>query len=186
MLLRRSAVDQVGGLFDPNFFLYYEDTDLCFRLRRGGWRIFLVPQAVVLHAFSSTAPDRAEWKGKISNNSNVYFMQKYYGTNRRQHLGARLVRCLNRGDWQPVLGCLNDGYIPPVIPVPPEWHDSWLLEIGTNHFFLPAAGLLGRGPAAHLSPELWQQLPAVDFYCRLGPPRPAWLRPAIYSFRKLP
>lgn len=43
------------GLFDPNFFLYYEDLDLSWRGHYKGWRIRYVPQSVVTHehAFSS-------------------------------------------------------------------------------------------------------------------------------------
>jgi GT2 family glycosyltransferase len=45
-----------AGLFDDDFFLYYEDTDLSWRLQRLGWRIAYEPAAVVrhIHAASST------------------------------------------------------------------------------------------------------------------------------------
>jgi GT2 family glycosyltransferase len=45
-----------AGLFDDDFFLYYEDTDLSWRLQRLGWRIRYEPAAVVrhIHAASST------------------------------------------------------------------------------------------------------------------------------------
>ena len=46
LLLRRTALEQVGGL-DERFFLYCEDVDLCFRLRRVGWDLRYEPDAVV-------------------------------------------------------------------------------------------------------------------------------------------
>jgi GT2 family glycosyltransferase len=49
MLARRSAFDQVGG-FDPAFFLYWEDADLCRRLRHAGWRTRYMPGARVEHS----------------------------------------------------------------------------------------------------------------------------------------
>jgi len=49
VLVRRRAFDEVGG-FDPGFFLYHEDTDLCLRLRRAGWRLAWQPRATVVHA----------------------------------------------------------------------------------------------------------------------------------------
>lgn len=47
-LIRREAFDQVGG-FDERFFLYFEDADLCRRLRAAGWGIGYVPGAQVIH-----------------------------------------------------------------------------------------------------------------------------------------
>jgi GT2 family glycosyltransferase len=49
VLIRRRAYDDVGG-FDTTFFLYFEDTDLCVRLRKGGWRLDWEPDAVAVHA----------------------------------------------------------------------------------------------------------------------------------------
>jgi len=48
MLLRRSAFDEVGG-FDPAYFMYFEDLELCRRLARRGWESVYVPSAVVTH-----------------------------------------------------------------------------------------------------------------------------------------
>ncbi len=48
-LARRQAWDEVGG-FDERFFMYLEDVDLCWRLRRSGWRTGYQPAAVVTHA----------------------------------------------------------------------------------------------------------------------------------------
>jgi GT2 family glycosyltransferase len=48
MLFRFEVFRQLGG-FDERYFLYYEDVDLCLRLRRLGYDALLVPQAVALH-----------------------------------------------------------------------------------------------------------------------------------------
>jgi N-acetylglucosaminyl-diphospho-decaprenol L-rhamnosyltransferase len=48
MLLRRAAVIEVG-LLDEDFFMYYEDTDLCQRLGTAGWRVYYEPTAIVRH-----------------------------------------------------------------------------------------------------------------------------------------
>jgi len=48
MLFRREVFERVGG-FDERYFLYYEDVDLCRRLRGLGYQVMLVPGARVVH-----------------------------------------------------------------------------------------------------------------------------------------
>lgn len=48
MLVRRAAFDAIGG-FDEGFFLYWEDADLCRRLRDAGWRTVYHPGVEVHH-----------------------------------------------------------------------------------------------------------------------------------------
>lgn len=47
-LVRREAFDQVGG-FDPAFFMFSEDVDLCWRIGRAGWTIVYEPAATITH-----------------------------------------------------------------------------------------------------------------------------------------
>ena len=48
LLLRRAALEQVGT-FDERFFMYFEEVDLCLRLRDAGWKVLFVPGAEVMH-----------------------------------------------------------------------------------------------------------------------------------------
>ena len=48
MMFRRSAFAQVGG-FDPNIFLYYEEMDVCWRLKKAGYQSIFYPQAKFKH-----------------------------------------------------------------------------------------------------------------------------------------
>lgn len=48
MLVRRSTIEQVGGM-DEAFFMYSEEVEWCLRIRRAGWAIFQVPAARVTH-----------------------------------------------------------------------------------------------------------------------------------------
>jgi GT2 family glycosyltransferase len=54
VLVRTAALAEVG-LFDDDYFLYYEDVDLCWRLRAAGWDVRYAPSAVVRHAHSASA-----------------------------------------------------------------------------------------------------------------------------------
>jgi GT2 family glycosyltransferase len=53
-VLRADAARQADG-FPAEFFLYYEDTDLAWRLRLAGWRIRYEPGAVVRHRHAATS-----------------------------------------------------------------------------------------------------------------------------------
>ena len=53
-LARRTAWDAVGG-FDPAYFLYFEDVDLCWRLRRAGWSTYLDAEVTVDHGFQAAS-----------------------------------------------------------------------------------------------------------------------------------
>lgn len=60
-LYRRAMLDQVG-LFDPDYFAYYEDVDLAWRAQRAGWRCLYVPSARVVHHHSSTGREGSPFK----------------------------------------------------------------------------------------------------------------------------
>lgn len=60
MLVRRDCFDEVGG-FDERYFLYWEDADLCRRLRGRGYHVRYVPGAEVIHQVGrSSRTARAE------------------------------------------------------------------------------------------------------------------------------
>jgi GT2 family glycosyltransferase len=48
MLVRREAIDRVGGA-DEDYFLFSEETDWCYRFRQAGWRVVFFPGAECFH-----------------------------------------------------------------------------------------------------------------------------------------
>ena len=62
--------------FDKNFFLYFEEFDLCKRVKEVGWKIYMVPDAVVEHDWepSEKTPD-----SKYFAESRFYYFRKHYG-----------------------------------------------------------------------------------------------------------
>jgi len=48
MMVRGEAIAQVG-LMDGDYYMYCEEIDWCWRMRRAGWRSLCVPQAKVVH-----------------------------------------------------------------------------------------------------------------------------------------
>jgi GT2 family glycosyltransferase len=70
MLFHRNILEVVG-LFDEQFEHYYEDYDLCSRIRMAGYRIRVIPQAKMWHKIAvssggSDAPDERYWMARSS------------------------------------------------------------------------------------------------------------------------
>jgi len=57
LLLKKSVIETVG-LLDPDYFLYYEDVDLCTRASTLGIKCFIVPQSRIWHKLSASAGNR--------------------------------------------------------------------------------------------------------------------------------
>ncbi|RLB07043.1 MAG: glycosyltransferase family 2 protein [Deltaproteobacteria bacterium] len=49
VLLRKEAIEEVG-YFDEDYFFFFEETDLAFRLKKAGWKVYFVPCAKIYHA----------------------------------------------------------------------------------------------------------------------------------------
>lgn len=83
MMIRREALDQVG-LLDEGFFMYWEETDLCWRLWKQGWEVYYLPQAQIIHygaGSSAQANDRVYLNGLLLNEwitSAHRFLRKHY------------------------------------------------------------------------------------------------------------
>jgi GT2 family glycosyltransferase len=48
LMVRMTALDRIG-FFDPRYFMFGEDIDLCYRLKLGGWKVFYLPNASAIH-----------------------------------------------------------------------------------------------------------------------------------------
>jgi O-antigen biosynthesis protein len=48
MMLRRETLDRAGYL-DEDYFMYGEDLDICFRIKKDGWKIYYVPETEIIH-----------------------------------------------------------------------------------------------------------------------------------------
>jgi hypothetical protein len=75
LLVRREAVDSVGG-FDEEFFLMSEEVDWCYRFRQAGWRVFFYPGAEVYHVVGASLDPR---KFKEIVRGHLQFLRKHHG-----------------------------------------------------------------------------------------------------------
>jgi len=78
LLLRRKAVEEVG-YFDENFFLYYEDVDLCTRLWQAGWLVYYLPTVVVIHHRGASCSLNPDHTRRAYRQSQRYFWRKHHG-----------------------------------------------------------------------------------------------------------
>lgn len=76
VLLRRSALDQAGG-YDENLFMYGEDVEMSYRLRRAGFLLRYCPQAVVWHYSYESAVQIKPIQYIGSTFANLYLRLKY-------------------------------------------------------------------------------------------------------------
>src|ERR1035437_7311653 len=77
LVLRRSALDQVGAL-DERFFLYFEDVDWCRRCREVGWQIWFMRGLAVLH---ESRPDYRDYGRRERYRASLLaYYKKYYGS----------------------------------------------------------------------------------------------------------
>jgi GT2 family glycosyltransferase len=58
-LVRKSVIDQVG-LFDPLYFLYSEEVDHCFRVKKAGWEVTYFADSSVVHIGGESAKTDSE------------------------------------------------------------------------------------------------------------------------------
>ncbi len=76
-LYRRELLEDVG-LFDEDYFAYYEDVDLAWRARLRGWRAMLVPQAMVYHVHSATGGRASAFKERLVVRNKIWTTLKNY------------------------------------------------------------------------------------------------------------
>ncbi len=101
-ILRPEALRKVG-LFDPAFFLYYEEVDLCLRLKQAGFTVWYWPDIVIVHIggessrgridleFSPQASQVVLWRMR----STLLYYRKHHGW--RVHLARLSELFLYRG-----------------------------------------------------------------------------------------
>jgi len=80
MFFRAKDFDSVGG-FDTNIFLYFEESDICYRLKKKNKKTYFIPSASYLH-YQGISIDNTSWniKTKIElKTSMFYVIRKNYG-----------------------------------------------------------------------------------------------------------
>jgi len=131
-LIRTQSLKEVG-LFDTSFFMYYEDSDICRRMRDAGWKNVRVGSAIIRHKASLSSKLVPEKMVYLRARNRSWFYRRY----RHGPLPAATFFLLLLGSVKTVLTCLFSGkrmQIRPYIngaldglkqPVPPLSDTDW-------------------------------------------------------------
>lgn len=78
LMLRKTALDQTG-ILDETFFMYSEEVDLCYRLKKNGWSLHYIPSSAVIHYGGQSTRQTAERMFLQLYQSKILFFRKHYG-----------------------------------------------------------------------------------------------------------
>jgi len=89
MFIRKEVFESVGG-FDEKFFLYFEDMDLCKRVRNFGKKVLYFPSVQIEHVEGGSVENKNKQKNDYYASQDYYF-SKHFGT-----IQAELVKLLRK------------------------------------------------------------------------------------------
>lgn len=72
MMIRKSVLDEVG-MFDPDFFMYYEETELTWRIKKRGYKIASVPDAKIIHLEGASETIKENTLRRMIKSKYLYF-----------------------------------------------------------------------------------------------------------------
>lgn len=78
LMVRKTVLDKTGA-FDENIFMYIEDTELCYRIKLYGYKIYYIPEGKIIHFGGKSAETNDGNMLYQYNKSRLYFYKKYYG-----------------------------------------------------------------------------------------------------------
>ncbi|MBI4993170.1 MAG: glycosyltransferase family 2 protein [Candidatus Magasanikbacteria bacterium] len=78
MLVRRELVEKLGWGFDPRYFIWFEDVDLCREAKRSGFKVVYTPIISGVDYFGQSFKQRdSVWKQKVFSRSMLTYFQKW-------------------------------------------------------------------------------------------------------------
>ncbi len=77
LMVRRNVLEDVGPMDEQNFFMYYEEVDLCYRIKKAGLRIVFVPDAEIIHLGGRSSKQIPVEKTIMAMKSLLRFFKKY-------------------------------------------------------------------------------------------------------------
>lgn len=80
VLFDRSVFQRIG-LMDERYFVYWDDTDFLWRMRRAGMKVMVDPSTIVFHKVSSSTGGRlSDFTIRYVFRNQIFFTRKFHGT----------------------------------------------------------------------------------------------------------
>lgn len=177
VLLRRSALERADGLFDEDFFMYWEDSDLMQRLQRAGYNLYVLPDAHAVHHY-----DHHPGKDALMARGWPAYHARHIAGHWQAWLSARLERRAHPF-WPQAPELAVQAGQPIRLEVPPELQSGWLLEVSPAADFVPAMGRLGTGACAEIPAECWQRFTGARYHIRLAAADPRLRHARCWSWQ---
>ncbi|MGB9736672.1 MAG: glycosyltransferase family 2 protein [bacterium] len=89
MILRRDVYLKVGGM-NTHYFMFGEDMEWCYRIKKAGYRIIYTPSAIVVHHFNKSSASNVEKRYELMYKNYYLFCNTYLGRTR-----SNIIRLLN-------------------------------------------------------------------------------------------
>jgi N-acetylglucosaminyl-diphospho-decaprenol L-rhamnosyltransferase len=170
MMLRADLARRLGP-FDEEFPFYFEDADLCRRVRAAGARVVLAPAARMIHFFDQSARTLREEVQRRYHVSRGRYYRKHYGKLGAwafDRLEAYAAKHGPRGQGWRFLEPVDLG--PRTEPLAidlPAHATSWVMELATDPAFLFCGGHVGTGTRLEFPQRAWNALEATTWFVRV-------------------
>lgn len=90
--IKKEALKKVG-LFDENYFLYFEEIDWCKRAKENGWKIYYYPPAVIIHHLERSSSQEKELSLLSRYESMFYYFRKHH-SEREEKIVRRMAQVI--------------------------------------------------------------------------------------------
>lgn len=165
LLVRHACLRSSGDLFDPRYFMFYEDSELSLRLRRDGWTLAIVPAARAVHEWRLHP-----YKAALMDSSRPQYFDNCFPSS--PWLG-RPARSCEPG----AATCSIDSCAQPIrwpeesrLDLPADWRTSWMVELSPSVLFSPSVGHLGQGECLSWEASVLDAFPGARLYARVSSP----------------
>jgi GT2 family glycosyltransferase len=186
VLLKRDAVVAAGGLFDPDFFLYYEDTDLFLRMKKINAGLMVDPGARAVHMYDQCARDELPRKRQLMEQGLQLFEKKHASlcVMRFARFLGRFAKFADRG-MKPIPETMLKA--PFTVTVPEKIaKGGWVAEWSVNPEFIPSIAMFGKGDCFSFTKEYTRMLAPGKYYLRITRDTPHALVSCCWSFMVAP